>query len=247
MAHTFRNLSFEDPGPAPGTAEGWFTSQVALTELFAEFGLLDPNGDTFESFNTGWANSPFLYSLDILVTAIPAAYHPGVGLDAEDFEQQWIGGDLVFNHNSSSLETATYDSGANSVENFEAFEGELSRLDDGWPELSGADDGIPNFLTGPDRIQIASFDWVAAGFRDTQPITVRLSDGTQAGPNSDTLFNPQAGQVSGDTYETNGPGGVSAETGNAKTYITSDIEHDVIGSNYSEDFDDAGWPSMVGF
>lgn len=247
MAHTFRNLSFEDPGPAPGSAAGWMTAQNAVTEKFAEYGPLRPNGDADETFREGWNAEDFkLVFLGILIDLTPAAYHAGVGLDKEDFEQKWLGNDFFpLNHNNTVLSSAVFD--GEQVESFGSFEGDTSRLGLGYPEMQGGADGIPLFRTAADRIEVDGFNLASRGFANGIAIFVRLSDGTPTGLNNKAFDVKSPNGVVGDNLFTDGPA-ITFEDGAAKTFITQEIEYEFFdgATKIAEDFDGT-WTAMVGF
>lgn len=125
MAHTFRNLGFEDPGPADGLADGWTFDQLASLELFSEYGPNIP-GAPLEAFEEGWLSNEdykFLF-IQLLVDLFPALYDdPSAPQSFEDFDQEWSDNQFfAFDIGGASTDVAVYDAGT--PQNFEDYEEE---------------------------------------------------------------------------------------------------------------------------
>ncbi len=125
MAHSFRNLGFEDAGLSPGLADGWEFDQLASGELFAEYGPDIPGAPT-ESFERGWLeNENFKFDFDgLLIDIFPALYDdPSAPQSFEDFDQEWSDNQFfAFDFGGVSADVAQYDSGI--PQGFEDFEEE---------------------------------------------------------------------------------------------------------------------------
>ncbi len=119
----FVNLSFEDAGPSPGLAAGWDYDSVATVELIAAYGPR-PFTKPDETFEDGWNNESFVFTLDPINPTQFAFYDPGGGLeDREDFEEQWSANEF-FSVTIGSIDPAEYDVGV--PQEFEDFEEEWS-------------------------------------------------------------------------------------------------------------------------
>ena len=122
MAHTFRNLGFEDAGHSSGLADGWTFDQLASLELFAEYGPDIPGAPT-ELFEGGWLENEdydFVFA-GLLVDVFPAIYTTSDSFEA--FEAEWLNNQFfAFDIDSVSIAVASYDAGT--PQDFEDFEEE---------------------------------------------------------------------------------------------------------------------------
>ncbi len=146
----------------------------------------------------------------------------------------------MFNLETSVLEAADYS--GEGAETFESFEGNLIPLLGGYPEVVQAVDGTITFAETPDEIRIVGFDWSGRGFEDGISVFCRLSDGTDAGPNSQEY---DIDTVAGDILNTDGPP-TTTETCAAKTFITRGIVYGIMDSVFAEEFEGT-WTAAVGF
>lgn len=80
------NPSFETIGAGPGLADGWTFASTASAETYATFNTADP----WETFEAGWSNDTYLYSLTLGNTTAgefqTAAPTPKF---VENFEEFW--------------------------------------------------------------------------------------------------------------------------------------------------------------